>query len=60
MAEFMLESTKHSYILNMLALGLMVSEKKIFEGSLYKYMNPWDVATLGPRVLIGRIYVGDH
>ena len=25
---------QHCYILNMLALGLMVSEKKIFEGSL--------------------------
>ena len=24
----------HCYILNLLALGLMVSEKKIFEGSL--------------------------
>ena len=27
-------STKHCYILNRLALGLMASEKKIFEGSL--------------------------
>ena len=26
--------TKHCYILNMLALGLLASEKKIFEGSL--------------------------
>ena len=26
--------TKHCYILNMLALGLMASEKKIFEDSL--------------------------
>ena len=31
---FMLETTKHCYILNMLALGLRASEKKIFEGSL--------------------------
>ena len=29
-----LETTEHSYILNVLALGLMVSEKTIFEGSL--------------------------
>ena len=28
--------TKHCYILNMLALTHMVSEKKIFEGSLAK------------------------
>ena len=28
------EITKHCYILNLLALGLMVSEKKIFEASL--------------------------
>ena len=26
--------TKHCYILNILALGLMASEKKVFEGSL--------------------------
>ena len=42
----------------------MVSEKKIFEGSLamdlYKHMTPWSVASLEPRALIGRIYVGDH
>ena len=22
--------------------------------------DPWSMASLGPRVLIGRIYVGDH
>ena len=27
------DATKHCYILNMLVLGLMASEKKIFEGS---------------------------
>ena len=26
----------------------------------YKYVNPWGVAILEPRGLIGRIYVGDH
>ena len=29
-----IETTKHCYILNLLALGLLASEKKIFEGSL--------------------------
>ena len=43
----------------------MFSEKKIFEGSLYKHMTPgWGggsgFANLDPRGLIGRIYVGDH
>ena len=42
----------------------MISEKKIFEGSLaialYKHMTPWGVASLEPRGLIGRIYIGDH
>ena len=44
--------------------GSMVSEKKIFLGfSYYKSMganDPWGMASLGPRSLIGRIYVGDH
>ena len=34
LAGFMQETTKHCYILNMLALGLMASEKKILENSL--------------------------
>ena len=42
----------------------MVSEKKIFFSfSHYKSMganDPWGVASLGLRVLIGRINVGDH
>ena len=42
----------------------MVSEKKIFlRFSHYKSMGANDsrgVASLGPRGLIGRIYVGDH
>ena len=38
----------------------MVSEKKIFEGALYKHINPCGVASLESRGLIGRIYVGDH
>ena len=39
----------------MLALGLMVTEKKIFEGSL-----AGGVVSLDPRGLIGKNYVGDH
>ena len=42
----------------------MVSEKKIFlRFSHYNSMganDPQDAASLGPRGLIGRIYVGDH
>ena len=42
----------------------MVSEKKIFLSvSHYKSMganDPRGVASLGPRGLIGRIYVGEH
>ena len=41
----------------------MVSEKKIFKISYYKSVganDPLEVASLGPRGLICRIYVGDH
>ena len=41
----------------------MVSEKKIFGFSHYKSMgvnDPSGMASLDPRGLIGRIYVGDH
>ena len=50
----------------------MVAEKKmLFKFSHYKsmgvpiislwdFMTPWGVASLDPRDLIGRIYVGDH
>ena len=42
----------------------MVTEKKIFLFfSHYKSTganDPWGMASLGPRGLIGRIYVGDH
>ena len=55
----MKKTTKHCYILNLLTLGLMVSEKKIFEGSLATWFNikygPWSVASLDTRGLIGRI-----
>ena len=39
MAGFMLGTTNHRYILNLLALGLMVSDKKIFECSLAEELN---------------------
>ena len=52
------------YILNIYAVGLMVSEKKIFKAFLhYKSMetlNPGGGSSLDPRGLIGRIYLGDH
>ena len=53
------------HILNLLALRLMVSEKKIFGRffsyiDLYKHMTSWGMASLEPWGLIGRIYVGDH
>ena len=34
LADFVQETNKHRYILNLLCLGLMVSEKKSFEVSL--------------------------
>ena len=57
-------STKHCYILNIQALGLVVSEKKIFSRfSHYKLMVDNDtrgMANSGPRDRIGRIYKGDY
>ena len=44
----------------MLAVDLMVSEKKIFEGSLAIIAQYKHMANLDPRDLIGRIYVEDH
>ena len=49
---------------NIKALGLMISEKKIFYVfSYYKSMeanDPRGVANLDPRGMIGRIYEGYH
>ena len=43
--------------------GPHVSEKKIFKAfpiiSLWEFTTPWGVASLDPRGLISRIYVGD-
>ena len=57
--------TKHCFTQNIKALGLMVSEKKIFfyMFSYYKCMeanDPRGVANLDPRGMIGRIYEGYH
>ena len=56
------ESTSHCYLLNMLAVGLTVSDKKIF----LKYpiiksietLDPQGRASLDPSNLIGRIIKG--
>ena len=40
-----------------------VREEDFLSFSHYKSMganDPWDVASFGPRGLIGRIFVGDH
>ena len=60
--------TKHCFTQNINALGLMVSEKKIFFTffpiiSLWRPMTPpppQGVANLDPRGMIGRIYEGYH
>ena len=52
--------TKHCFTQNIKALGLMVSEKKIFLRffllCLWRPMTPRGVANLNPRGMIGRIY----
>ena len=61
LAGFMSETTKHRYILNLLALGFIEDFWMFFSYiALYKHMIPWGVASLEPRGFIGRIYVGDH
>ena len=57
--------TKHCFTQNIKALGLMVSEKKIFFTffpiiSLWRPMTLQGVANLEPRGMIGRIYEGYH
>ena len=54
----------HCYILNILAVGFMVSEVFLSYSPLYgKSMEANDlqgVANLGPRSMVGMIYVGVH
>ena len=59
----MLGTTKYGYILNIQALGLVVSDKRIFSCfSYYKTMATVSpgVAYLDPRGMVGRIYKGDY
>ena len=65
LAGIMKGLTKHCFTQNMKALGLMVSEKKIFFTffpitSQLRPMTPRGVANLDPRGMIGRIYEGYH
>ena len=56
--------TKRCFTQNIKALGLMVSEKKIFlRFSYFKSMeanDPRGMANLDPRGMIGKIYEGYH
>ena len=58
------EDPRHCYTQNMKALGLVVSEKKIFICfSHCKSMganDPRSGAIFDPRGMIGRIYIEDH
>ena len=64
LAQFIMGTTKHCYIQNIEALGLLVSEKKIFVSfSHCKSMEtiyPRGVAKFNPRGKAGTIYVEDH
>ena len=64
MAQFIMGTTKQCYIQNIEALGLLVSEKKIFVSfSHCKSMEtiyPRGVAKFDPRGMDGTIYVEDH
>ena len=61
----MYSTTKHCYVLNIQALGLVVSKKIIC--SCYSYYKPLadndaplGVANLDPRGMVGRFYRGDY
>ena len=61
----MMGTTKHCYIQNIEALGLLVSEKKIFVSfshckSIMETIYPRGVAKFDPRGMAGTIYVEDH
>ena len=60
----MLGTTNYCYTQNIIALDLMVSEKKIFYTFSYCKSagddDPRGVANLDSRCMIGRIYVGYH
>ena len=57
-------TAKHCYIENIEALGLLVSEKKIFVSFSHcksmETIDPRGVAKFDPGDMIGTIYVEDH
>ena len=58
LAGFIKRTTIHCYKQNMKALGLVVSEKKIY---FYVFpMTPQGGARMDPRGTVGRIYKEDH
>ena len=58
LAEFIKRTTTHCYIQNMKALGLVVSEKKIF--FMFFSRRPRGGARIDTRGTVGRIYKEDH
>ena len=65
MAQFMKRTISHCYIPNIKAVGLVVSEKKIFLvfsncKSIWRLSTPRGVAKFDPRGMAGTIYVEDH
>ena len=64
LAGFIKRTTIHCYTQNMKALGLVVSEKKIFYVflivCLWELMNPRGGAIFDPRGMVGSIYIEDH
>ena len=64
LAQFIMGTTKHCYIQNIDALGLLVSEKKIFVSFSHcrsmETIYPRGVAKFDPRGMAGTIYVEDH
>ena len=60
-AEFIKRTTIHCYTQNMKALGLVVSEKKIFYVfPMTSTPPPRGGARVDPRGTVGRIYKEDH
>ena len=57
LAGFIKKTTTHHYIQDMKALGLVVSEKKIF---YVLPSHPRGGACIDPRGRVGRIYKEDH
>ena len=58
LAGFIKRTTKHCYTQNMKALGLVVSEKKIF--FIFSQRRPRGGARMDPRGTVGKIYEKDH